>query len=44
MFKLYVRSYKAQLRWIRNHPIQYVMFNVLAFVAVMFITKKVEEA
>jgi hypothetical protein len=29
MFKLYRRSQEAQLRWIRNHPFQYLALNAI---------------
>lgn len=33
MFKLYVKSQKAQYNWIRNHPVQYVALNATLIVA-----------
>lgn len=32
MFKLYRRQHDAQIRWIRNHPVQYVTLNVTLLV------------
>lgn len=32
MFKLYRKSQEVQYNWIRNHPIQYVAFNVTLIV------------
>lgn len=29
MFKLYRKSQRAQLNWIRNHPVQYIVLNTI---------------
>lgn len=31
-FKLYRKSQEAQLRWIRNHPFQYIALNAIVLV------------
>jgi len=31
-FKLYRRQKEAQLRWIRNHPFQYIALNAILIV------------
>ena len=33
MFKLYRKSYDAQIKWIREHPVQYITLNVVLTVA-----------
>lgn len=32
MFNLYRKSQQAQLNWIRTHPVQYVVLNVVLLV------------
>lgn len=38
MFKLYRKSQEAQLRWIHDHPVQYVALNAtLIVVGIAFV-------